>query len=328
MSDSSEQRDPVRRPAATDDEFQRSLLTAINDASPDGILVVDEKGIVVSHNRRFLEIWKIPPEHVTGTQPGSAVGTSDDPLLASVVERVNDRHRFLQRVQELYASPRLDDHCEIELTDGRTLERHSTGLRGEQDQYLGRVWFFRDVTAHKQTETALQALARHDPLTGAMNHRYYAERAKQEFARAKRHQTPLAIAEFDIDHFKQINDRYGHAAGDEVLKAVCNASQGMMRETNLFARIGGEEFVVLLAGSDIDGAAVFAERLRVAAADASVLVDGEKVSCTISVGVAARRADDTTAEDCLKRADRAMYRAKARGRNRVEVDSGSGLGLG
>jgi diguanylate cyclase (GGDEF)-like protein len=321
MSDQAEKPDPAHRVAFPDHDFQQSLLNAIIDASPDGILVVDGKGIVVSHNRRFVELWRIPADRLTGTSPGSAVGGIDDPILATVLERVKDPDGFLARVRELYASPSLDDDSEIELKDGRTVERHSTMLRGEGDVYLGRVWFFRDVTARKETEATLLALARHDPLTGILNRRYFAERAEQEFVRARRHRTPLAIAEFDIDHFKRVNDRFGHATGDEVLKAVCATGRAMIRETSLFGRIGGEEFAVLLIDADPAGARVFAERLCAAVAGTRVLAHGSEISCTISVGVALRRTDDATAEDCLQRADAAMYLAKKGGRNRVEVAS-------
>lgn len=319
MSDTRE--GPNEHPPAdlADVDFQRSLLHAIIDASPDGILVVDGRGIIVSHNKRFVQMWQIPAERLTGARPGTAVGGDDNPVLTTVLDRVRDRAGFLARVQELYANPHLDDHTEIELLDGRTLERHSTVLWGQHDQYLGRVWFFRDITTRKQTELALRALARHDSLTGIMNRRYFTERVNQEFTRAKRYHTPLVMATFDIDNFKKVNDRYGHAIGDEVIRAVCNASRAIMRETNLFGRIGGEEFAVLLINCDINGSKIFAERLRQAVATVQVLADGDEIVCTVSIGLAARHDDDNSAEECLERADRAMYRAKQKGRNCFEA---------
>lgn len=303
----------------SDTEFQRSLLDAINDASPDGILVVDGAGVIVSHNRRFLEIWQITTAGVGDTSHRVAVGLQDDPLLSEVSARLKDPAAFRARVEELYAHPELDDHCELALKDGRTLERHSTVLRGRSGQYLGRVWFFRDVTRWKEAQARLEALARHDSLTGVMNRRYFDERAAQEFARARRENRPVAIVEFDLDYFKRINDWFGHAAGDELLKAVCSACGAIVRQTSLFARIGGEEFAILVSGVPLTGVLVFAERLRTAASAASVQVAGERIAATISVGVAMRREDDATPEDCLRRADQAMYAAKQGGRNRVEV---------
>jgi PAS domain S-box-containing protein len=157
-------------------EFQDSLLRAIRDASPDGILVVDARDHVVSLNQRFLDVWGIPGDRVRGGRAGDIIGTPDQPILAMAVERVKNADAFLTRVKELYADPTQDDHCEIALKDGRTLERHSTVLRGEQGQYLGRVWFFRDITTRKQMETSLLELASRDPLTGVANRRHFFQR--------------------------------------------------------------------------------------------------------------------------------------------------------
>lgn len=302
-------------------EFQSSLIRAIHEASPDGILVVNDKGIIVSHNHRFIDIWKLPLDRLPGLQPDTAVGAADDPLLSMVLERVRDPKTFLARVRELYDHPDMNDHCEIELKDGRTLDRYSTVLRGDKHQYLGRVWFFRDVTAQKKTETELVELARHDPLTGMANRRYFFERANQEFARARRYLTPLSIAWMDIDHFKRINDDYGHAAGDEMLKSLFRDSQRLLRETELLARIGGEEFAVLMPDTGLQGAHHLAERIRQSVADHTLLFHGQGISCTISIGVATLNSSDQSIEDCLQRADRAMYQAKEHGRNRVQIEA-------
>lgn len=302
-------------------ELQRSLVNAVIQASPEGILVVDEHGTVVSHNHQFVEIWRVPNQRLRGAEPDTGIGASDDPLLANALERVKDGQAFLARVKLLYDNPHLKDHCEIELKDGRTLERHSTVLYNDDGEYLGRVWFFRDISPQKQTESTLRDLAHHDSLTGVSNRRYFFERANQEFARPKRSSTPLSIAELDIDYFKQINDQNGHAVGDEVLKSLCNASQNLLRETDIFARIGGEEFAVLLSDTNLDGARCLAERLRQAIANSKLSLSSGELTCTVSIGVAMLKSTDTCVEDCLLRADSAMYRAKQNGRNRVEIEA-------
>jgi len=142
--------------AARHYEFQHSLVRAIHEGSPDGILAVDCNGIVASHNRKFLDIWRINPPGASD-RPGDAAGAVDAPLLHAACERVADPGSFLARVQELYANPDLDDHCEIGLKDGRTLERYSTSLLNERHECRGRVWFFRDITERKRAEQALQA---------------------------------------------------------------------------------------------------------------------------------------------------------------------------
>jgi diguanylate cyclase (GGDEF)-like protein/PAS domain S-box-containing protein len=135
-----------------DIELQNLLVDAINEASPEGILVVDDKAIVAYHNCRFFDVWKIPGEF---RQNGSAVGKADASLLSVVLELVVDPDAFLVRVQELYDNPDLNDHSEIRLRDGRTLERDSTVLRGKDGRYLGRVWYFLDITERKQVDDEL-----------------------------------------------------------------------------------------------------------------------------------------------------------------------------
>ena len=301
-------------------ELQRAILHAIIDASPDGILVVDENAKIISHNQRFVEVWRIPSDRLCGTESGTAIGTDDSPILAYNLSQVKDERAFLERVKMLYGNPQLKDHCEIELKDGRTLERHSTVLYSNENVYLGRVWFFRDISLQKQMEFNLRDLAHHDPLTGISNRRYFSERANQEFARTKRRTTPLSLVILDVDYFKQINDRYGHAAGDEMLKLLCGHVQGLLRETDIFARLGGEEFAVLLPDTGLEGAAVLAERLRQSIAGKLLALGSCELGCTVSIGVAMLKSTDACIDDCVARADCAMYRAKQNGRNRVEVE--------
>ncbi len=300
-------------------DFQSRLIKAIYDTSPDGILVVDAQGMVVAHNRQFLQLWDIATSQLHMKAEGTAIGESDAPLLAEVVARVQSPAAFLERVRELYDNPQLDDRCEIELKDGRTLERHSTVLRGEHDEYLGRVWFFRDITAQKNHEAALIQLARHDPLTGTANRRYFFERAEQEFMRSRRYQAPLSIALIDVDHFKHINDQFGHATGDEVLKLLSGKIAALLRESDLLARIGGEEFAILMPSTGLAGAALMAERLRVTIAEEASPVAGQMLHLRFSAGVTQLKAQDQSIEDCLRRADEAMYKAKQAGRDRVEA---------
>ena len=138
-------------------EFQHSLIRAIHEGSPDGIVAVNREGLVVSHNSKFLEVWRIAADHAPEGGFTLSPGTLDAPLLASILDRVVNPQQFLERVKELYANPGMDDQSEIEFTDGRTLERYSTSLLTEQREYRGRVWFFRDITERKRAADELQS---------------------------------------------------------------------------------------------------------------------------------------------------------------------------
>ncbi len=143
--------------AAHHHEFQHSLVSAILEVSLDGILVVNDENLIVSSNKKFLDIWRIPLPSIPDNLPDYTVAGQPPPILSAVVERVKDSDGFLERIQELNSDPDADDHCEIELRDGRIIERYSTGLRTEAGRSRGRVWFFRDITERRQAEQALRS---------------------------------------------------------------------------------------------------------------------------------------------------------------------------
>ena len=169
-------------------------------------------------------------------------------------------------------------------------------------------------------EAALEEAARTDSLTGLPNRRALLEWCDAQVSRAVRHAQPLAVLMIDLDHFKEVNDRHGHAVGDRVLVAVASAVRKAARREDVLARFGGEEFVALLPQTDGAAAMAVAEKLREQTATVAVplaLLDGgEAIRCTASVGVASLRAGETSIEPALARADQALYRAKAGGRNR------------
>ncbi len=182
----------------------------------------------------------------------------------------------------------------------------------------------RDITERKQLEGELKRRAHIDVLTGLNNRRYFFELAEQELARAKRHGAPLQALMLDVDHFKLVNDTYGHHAGDRVLQKLSEICVQTLREIDLLGRIGGEEFAILLPETKGEQALEVAERLRLAVAVATVpLEQGDSIHFTVSIGVARFVATDTKIEDMFKRADTALYAAKNAGRNRV---CGEGIG--
>ncbi|HEY9107063.1 MAG TPA: diguanylate cyclase [Roseateles sp.] len=163
----------------------------------------------------------------------------------------------------------------------------------------------------------LQAIATRDDLTGLPNRRQMQALMDQELLRSLRHGHGFCVALLDLDHFKRVNDRHGHAAGDLVLRAFAQASQAALRATDVIARWGGEEFLVLLPDTAMPMALVGMERLRQRVADMAVDVgDGVRVSVTVSIGLTEHHADDTLAQT-LARADQLLYQAKAEGRDRI-----------
>lgn len=137
-------------------EFELLLNRAIRDETLEGLLVVNGSGEIVLRNRRLLEIWGLLDPDATSQSPDIGIGTSDQTLLEAVIDRVEAPEAFRDRIRELYDHPDKKDHCEVRLKNGRTLERHSTGLRNQDGKYLGRVWLFQDITAHKRAQARLE----------------------------------------------------------------------------------------------------------------------------------------------------------------------------
>jgi len=187
------------------------------------------------------------------------------------------------------------------------------GLRGGRRLFGA---FISDNTAHKSVEAEMTRMARQDYLTGCLNRFGFMERAHQELSRATRTGEPLSLIVMDLDRFKHINDTLGHQGGDKVLSDLFPALKNALRMHDLFGRVGGEEFFVLLPGTDIDEAVVVAERLRKALEQHAFICNGTTVPVTASLGCASLRSDDDL-DRLIQRADRRMYLAKKAGRNHV-----------
>jgi len=157
-----------------------------------------------------------------------------------------------------------------------------------------------------------------DGLTSVHNKRFFMEFMEREMARAQRYHAPLSLVLFDLDHFKKVNDTYGHLAGDTVLKELCRRLKPRIRREDLIARYGGEEFACVLSGTGMPGAALFAESLRVMCEREPFVHESQSIPVTISLGVSVRDgADPIDVETMIQRADEHLYEAKRAGRNRV-----------
>lgn len=187
----------------------------------------------------------------------------------------------------------------------------------------------RELEARVETRTRelqlanlhLEAMASIDSLTGASNRRHFLEQARIEISRAKRQGVPLSVIMLDIDFFKSINDRFGHEIGDKALVALAATIHATLRGGDIFARVGGEEFIVMLPGQGLPEALQMAERLRLLIAQN--VVPGCPVPITVSAGLAGLENETEEIDDLLRRADRALYQAKNQGRNQVCLGQGA-----
>jgi diguanylate cyclase (GGDEF)-like protein len=177
-----------------------------------------------------------------------------------------------------------------------------------------------DVTEAVSYQRRLAELAMRDVLTSAFNRRFFDRRFGEELQRARRYRHSLGLVMIDIDHFKAVNDGFGHQFGDEALKSVAAVCGASVRASDILARYGGEEFCLLLPETGIEEAAALAERVRSAVERSPVRAFGRCADLTISAGVAGSREEDAT-DDLLRRADEALYAAKNGGRNKVEVSA-------
>ena len=178
----------------------------------------------------------------------------------------------------------------------------------------------RDIRERKAAQELLRVQATRDALTGLWNRAAILDLLENELNRSRREGTPVGLVFVDLDHFKRINDTYGHLAGDAVLRATSEKMRAMMRPYDLVGRYGGEEFLIVLPGCDEAKLRKLCERLRAILADTSIEYEKKTISWTVSVGAAmANPAKEKEAELLLRAADLALYRAKTGGRNRVEL---------
>ncbi|MBX3728109.1 MAG: PAS domain S-box protein [Candidatus Sumerlaeia bacterium] len=228
---------------------------------------------------------------------------------------------------------RLRETLRLSLSGNETIARHivdfvtrdgqrmpveiASRLVTEGDEPTGIQAIARDMTEHLAFRKQLEEMAQTDPLTGANNRRRFSELGGNELVRARRYGRPLSVLLMDIDHFKKVNDTHGHDAGDKVLKRMTTACVGALRTSDVFGRLGGEEFAAVLPEADGPIARTLAERLRLTLANTDVNLGDKVLRFTVSIGCVTVRTDQETLEDMLNRADEALYQAKRMGRNRV-----------
>ena len=286
-----------------------SLLTATLDSTADGILVVDNAGVITGFNRRFSEIWRIG---------GSFVSIGDDASkLTFLLDQLLNPQAFLSRQRDLGQNPDNESFDTLEFKDGRALELTSMP-QTVKGAIVGRVWSFRDVTDRIRLEDELEYRAFHDSLTGLANKALFQDRLEHALARIGLTGSHLAVLFVDLDDFKTVNDSLGHGEGDQLLKRVATELADCLRPLDTAARLGGDEFAILIedVGSKEDItllAGRLLESLRAA------VRPGPRASASAgSIGITFDE-PGITSEQLLRNADIAMYKAKEGGKDRFEV---------
>lgn len=308
-----------------------SLLDAIVRAFPEPFFVLDRQGTYLAvlgggDTQRYHDGTALVGKRLHEVMPGPV---ADEYL--GVIERALDSGSVVHHRYELGADQVEGLSDRPGLATRLVFEGHVAPVprteSGEGPEMV--VWLAFNITKLQRAldelesqQSELERLARTDPLTGLPNRRAFFEAVEVELVRMRRTGAPASIVLFDLDEFKQVNDRWGHAAGDAVLVELAQVFMSFARASDATARLGGEEFALLLHKTDLDQAAAAADRLREQIAAMRVRCDGSTVDVTASCGVTALHADDAEVSEALKRADRALYRAKSAGRNRTHVDGG------
>ncbi len=278
------------------------------ELSPDAILVHRQGCILyVNAAARFL----------FGVEEGVPLDHED------ILDYVHpDYHQLVkERLATLYSGAQRLASVDLILVDshGRTIQAEvvsgATSFGGQRAVQS----IIRDVSDRKSMEKKLRDMAYMDPLTGVHNRRSYVDLSQVEMDRARRYSRLFSVMILDIDGFKGVNDRHGHAAGDLVLRQVSDTCKRLLRKQDILGRLGGDEFALTMPETGSEAALAVAARLREAVAGLEMVWEGAPIRCTVSVGVAEFVSQDQDLGDCLRRADTALYTAKQAGRNRVAL---------
>lgn len=296
-----------KRRAEDEIKLKNTLLITQQETSIDGIFAIDDAGNIISINHRFFELWGLSPD-ITRTE-------SVKKILQLMLNKLVDPDLF-QGVKDY-----LQDHYEeaindeVVLKDGRIFESYSAPMFGQEDQYFGRVWWFRDITARKQSEELIWKQANFDKLTGLANRQMLHDRLNQEIKKAYRANQRVALLYLDLDQFKDVNDTLGHHVGDSLLVETANRLSSYVRDFDTVARLGGDEFTIIMGGLvGTHNVERVANTILTKLAEPFHL-EHEKIYISTSIGITFYPEDASEPDEMIKNADQAMYAAKKKGRN-------------
>jgi diguanylate cyclase (GGDEF)-like protein len=300
-----------------DDALERTAVVNLNELRKDlgGKRQVKDRHLLIrARGAQLGQVLKLGQQvHRVGRANDCEIWLSDD--------GVSRRHATISFTSGVYS---IEDTGSANGTfvGGQKVER-ATLRDGDLIQF-GPQAVFRYSVADEGQEQLLRQLYEAsvtDALTGANNREHFDSQLRMELSFARRHGTDLSVVMFDVDHFKRVNDTFGHPVGDEVLVEISKVTRRLVRNEDVFARYGGEEFVLILRGIALDGARIVGERLRERIAELVVTTEKGPLKITVSVGCASfASTPEATAESLVQVADKRLYMAKHSGRNRVVAD--------
>jgi diguanylate cyclase (GGDEF)-like protein len=300
-----------------DEALERTAVVNLNDLRKDigsKRQIKDRHLLIRARGAQLGQVLKLGQQlHRVGRANDCEIWLSDD--------GVSRKHATISYENGVYS---IEDTGSANGTfvGGQKVER--AALRDGDLIQFGPQAVFRYSVADEGQEQLLRQLYEAsvtDALTGANNREHFDSQLRMELSFARRHGTDLAVVMFDVDHFKRVNDTFGHPVGDEVLVEISKATRRLVRNEDVFARYGGEEFVLILRGIALDGARIVGERLRERIAELSIATDKGPLKITVSVGCASfASTPEASAESLVQLADKRLYVAKRGGRNRVVAD--------
>lgn len=283
------------------------LIVQSLDRLSEGITIIDADDKLVLYNTQAANYLGLDPQQIY-------VGMALHDIVGNKSAIALDPGSLL--MQQLDVSRQgKSQFFEREVGGERILSVRANPIPGG-----GVITLYTDITERKAFEKRLIEMATLDELTGLVNRREFFTLGHHEERRAAREGHVLSVMMVDADYFKKINDTYGHAVGDDVLRDLAENCRKIFRKTDIVGRYGGEEFAVILPGAEEEMAKIIAERLRKSIEESAVNTEKGDVNYTVSIGIASAQGQDVKIEELLDRADRALYMAKAQGRNRAIFD--------
>ncbi|CCO23681.1 sensor domain-containing diguanylate cyclase [Maridesulfovibrio hydrothermalis] len=300
-----------QRKALQDLQDRENMLQSISDSVQDALVLMDEGGLV--------HFWNPAAEKIFGYTAGEMLGESLQCCILPEdnvdIEGGGEEGAGVNELLANYGSFTVN----VRRKGGTVFPAEVLLSPLRKDEKWWVVGTIRDVTERKEAEDKLRKLATTDPLTGLSNRRFFMESSEDALQRSLRYERELSLLVMDIDFFKNVNDMFGHDAGDDVLKSLSAVGLKILRSIDVFGRIGGEEFAILLPDTRLEGAKLVAERFRKEIEQARMFTRSGELTITVSIGVATLNEKTRTLEHLLKAADIGLYAAKNAGRNRVEV---------